>query len=70
MEAIAHAMTVLDWHELPKGDRPREEIWLDDEAISAHFEMLAEQREAQSRGEELIPDEDMAQNELTAQFKR
>lgn len=70
MEAISHALTVLDWHELPKEDRPPEPIWLDDEAISAHFEMLAEKREAQGRGETLVPDEDMAQNELTAQFKR
>lgn len=70
MEAIAHALTVLDWHELPRDDRPPEHIWLDDEAITAHFDMLAEKRDAEMRGETVIPDEDMAQNELTARFKR
>jgi hypothetical protein len=66
-------MTVLGWYELPDDDRPPERIWLDDKALTAHFEAVSERyRHPGSSGGsdwETIPGQDFAQNELTAQYR-
>jgi hypothetical protein len=65
---------VLGWFELPDDDRPPERIWLDDKALSDHFEAVSERYRSPSGGGrsdwESIPGSDFAQNELTAQFRR
>lgn len=40
--AIAHALAILSWMELPEKDRPSEDIWLDSEALNDHFEDVRE----------------------------
>jgi hypothetical protein len=67
--AISHALTVLSYFELPDEDRPAEEIWLDDEALAAHWDAVNE-RHRSSSGVEAVPQADMQQNELTADFRR
>jgi hypothetical protein len=51
-------------------DRPPERIWLDDEALEAHWNSVTARREAGSRGVEAVPAAPLEQNELTADFKR
>lgn len=55
---------VLGFFELPDEDRPPEELWLDEERISQHFEDVKARRN-EKYGVESVPDADMMQNELT-----
>lgn len=68
--AISHALTVLSWFELMDEDRPPESIWLDDDALTSHFEAVDQRRDAGIRGETLVPQAAMDQNELTADLRR
>ena len=62
--AISHALNVLGFHELSDDQRPSEDIWLDDELLSEHFQAVRERMRRTSSGEqwEDIPGE---QNEIT-----
>ncbi len=64
---------MLGWYELPDDDRPPERIWLDDTALTAHFEAVSDRYRSGSTSSggnwESVPDSDHAQNELTAQFR-
>jgi hypothetical protein len=60
---------VLGWFELLDEERPPERIWLDDEALRDHFHRVDEARKNGGKFEE-VPDFDMQQNELTADFKK
>jgi hypothetical protein len=53
-------------------ERPPERIWLDDEALSSHWEFIENKRHHRSTGMEEVPQfaGAMDQNELTAGFKR
>lgn len=61
---------VLGFFELLDEDRPPERIWLDDEALNAHWDSVHARREAGSRGAEAVPAAPLDQNELTKDFKR
>lgn len=62
---------VLGWFELPDDDRPPERIWMDDEALSEHFERVRGRYRSDSRGPEWeeIPG-DLQQNALTTNLRR
>lgn len=66
---MSHALTVLSWFELLEDERPPERIWLDDDAIGEHFERVDQARKSGTKYD-AVPDADMDQNELTADFKR
>jgi hypothetical protein len=68
--AISHALMVLSWFELTEDDRPPESIWLDDEAVSAHFDGVEQKRNSSIKGSEPVPAAGMDQNELTAELRR
>lgn len=57
---------------MPDDDRPPERIWLDDKALAAHFEGLRERYRGDDRGGDWqsIPEAEMQQNALTAQFRK
>lgn len=63
---------VLSFGELPDDERPPERIWLDDEALSAHWERVEAARKHKYGGTEAVPaaEGQLEQNELTAGFKR
>jgi hypothetical protein len=63
-------MNVLGFYELLDEDRPPERIWLDDEALEAHWSSVTARREAGSRGVESVPAAPLEQNELTRDLKR
>lgn len=44
-------------------DQPPERIWLDPEALEAHFDEVRRKRKSKSSGTEKVPD--LQQNELT-----
>lgn len=54
--------------EMPDKDRPPEEIWLNPEALNAHFEAV-KARYASGDDEE-VPGGELAQNELTKGLKK
>lgn len=54
---------VLSFSELSDEMRPDESIWLDDEALTGHFELVKQRAEDKAGGYEQIPD--MEKNELT-----
>lgn len=60
----------MGWFELSDDERPPEWIWLDDEAVSEHFELLAARRKSSSSNFEEVPDADLTSNELTANLRR
>lgn len=62
---------VLSWYELPDDDRPPESIWLDDDAITSHFEAIDQRRKSSTRGDSVaVPQAGMDQNELTAELRK
>ena len=67
--AISHALMVLGFFELMDEDRPAERIWLDDEALTHHFNQVAERRGVSARGDGDMAPVDLTQNELTAEFR-
>ncbi len=54
---------VLGFSELTDELRPDEAIWLDDEALAAHFEAAKQRAEDKAGGYEQVPD--MEQSDLT-----
>lgn len=60
----------MSYYELPEEDRPPEQIWLDDEAITIHFEQVEARREAKYKGESVPEATDMQRNELTEHFRK
>ena len=50
-------------------DQPPEHIWLDQEALNAHFESVMD-RYRSPDGNESVPDPDFEQNELTRGLRR
>lgn len=56
---------MLSYFEMLEEDQPPREIWLDDDALEAHFVGVKARREQRSggRGTEQVPE--MRQNELT-----
>lgn len=65
-----HALSILNWMELPDEDRPAEHIWLDAELLDDHFTSLASRREAKAQGMETVDDAPMMQNEITKSWRR
>lgn len=63
-------MTILSYYELPEDERPPERIWLDDEAVTIHFEQVEARRDAKFKGESVPEATDMPRNELTEQFRK
>lgn len=61
---------ILGFFEVPEDERPPESIWLDDEALSDHWEHVTAQRQNKYNGTESVPSAPLEQNELTAGFKR
>jgi hypothetical protein len=59
----------LSFFELPTEQQPPEEIWLNDEALSAHFEAIRQEQQAKA-GNETIEVPDMEENELTRGLRR
>lgn len=47
--AIQRALIFISWDELPDEERPPRWMWMDDEALAAHFEMVKADRERESR---------------------
>lgn len=66
---MSHALSVLGWLEMTEDDQPPEEIWLDPEAIAAHFETVREKYEQKAQGVE-VPEGDLADNEITRGLRR
>ncbi len=62
----------MGYFEMLDDDRPPERIWMDDEALSQHWEKVDERRKRpHDGGTEPVPQAGgLDQNELTAQFKR
>lgn len=60
--AVGHALQVLGFFDMPKKDRPPEEIWLRDEELRAHFETVERKYESGAADTQAVP---MVQNELT-----
>lgn len=62
---------ILGWGELQEEDVPPEEIWLDDEALNAHFDDVRERWKSKGSGgqTEAVADVD-EQNELTRGLRR
>ena len=50
-------------------DQPPEDIWLDPEAISLHFESVREKYDMQAQGVE-VPEGDMTENTATKGLRR
>lgn len=51
---------------MSEDDQPPEEIWLDSDAIAAHFEQVRSKYRSQAEGVEDVPDPDAwSENELT-----
>lgn len=51
---------------MPDSDQPPERIWLDDEALAAHFEATRERYRQGATGMESVPQaSELEQNELT-----
>lgn len=48
---------VLGFNELTDDMRPNEDIWLDDEALAGHFELVKHQAADKAAGYEEIPEE-------------
>lgn len=67
-QAISHALQVLGFMELGD-DQPPEEIWLDQEALSAHFDSVREKWAAGSSGD-AVQDAPMTENELAKEWRR
>jgi hypothetical protein len=64
-------LTLLGYWEMPEDDQPSEDIWLDDKALSEHFESVrAKYRSKYGKDSEDVPDAPMEQNELTASLRR
>lgn len=63
---------MLGWHELPEEDIPPQHLWLDDEAITEHFERVRERRTSGHSTSDLesVPQPELEQNELTAQYRK
>lgn len=65
---------MLSYFELPDDERPPEHLWLDDEALSSHWENVEQKREQKwgSGSSEAVPEANgpLEQNELTAGFKK
>lgn len=57
-------MSVLGWLEMSSDDQPPEAIWLDNEALDAHFTAVKAKYQVSRSGEEVeqVP---LEQNELT-----
>lgn len=52
-------------------DQPPEQIWLDPEAIQAHFEGVKEKYDTQAAGQEAVADPgDLAENEAVKGLRR
>lgn len=67
--AVNHALSVLSWMELPDESQPPEQIWLNPEALNAHFERIS--REAKgSGGREPVEQVPMMENEYTSSLRR
>lgn len=67
--AISHALTVLGYGELTDEQRPPEEIWLDDEALSDHFESVKNaMKSGSSGGSDMEPIDQ--QNEITRGLRK
>jgi hypothetical protein len=50
-------MTILSWMEMTEEDQPPEEIWLNSEAISEHFDHVRQRyRDKSGGGMESVPE--------------
>jgi len=49
-EAIRSALVFLSFDELPKVERPPRRIWLDGDALRAHFDEIDRRRKDESAG--------------------
>lgn len=49
-DAIQRGLLVLGWEELPKDERPPRRMWVDDQALVAHFERVEQERERKYGG--------------------
>jgi hypothetical protein len=66
--AISHALTILGFGEMTDEQRPPEEIWLDDEALSDHFEGVKAAMKAGTSGGDMEPIDQ--QNEFTRGLRK
>jgi hypothetical protein len=61
---------VLSYFEMPKEDQPPQQIWLDTEALTAHFAMVRERREQKrkrpSEQVEMVPMDDNSDPRIAA----
>lgn len=64
-QAISHALSVLNWMELPEDDRPPEFMWLEPEMLQGHFDEVKRRwaDKAGGNGGDVAPP--MQENELT-----
>jgi hypothetical protein len=59
---IQRALVFLRWEELPRKEQPPKSIWLDNVALTAHFDRVNREREREMKGEG-AGDGDMVENE-------
>lgn len=52
-EAVRSALVFLSFEELPKDERPDKRIWLNAEALKAHFERVERDRDAKAQGKDI-----------------
>jgi hypothetical protein len=62
-------LQVLNYLEIPEDDRPPEEIWLDEEALAEHFDMVKSRHRERARGRDAVEIVPLEQNELTKHLK-
>ena len=62
----------MSWMELPEEDQPPQQIWLDSEAVSEHFERVQAKYKSTADGTEAVedPDNPLVSNELTASLRK
>lgn len=60
---------MLGWYELPEKDQPPRYIWLDDEALEAHFNEVKAKWESGGGGNQNDDEPELLQNEATRGLK-
>lgn len=68
-DAIRTSLMFLGFEEMPEGDTPPKRIWLDNEALKEHFDMLKAKRKAEADPDSpQVPDGPMKQNSLAQEM--